>query len=455
MKEIVFNKSNLTDEEIDIEKEKCRALIVDSNDNIIVCEYDGVYLLPGGSKEENESDIDCLKRELHEELGLDFNSKEIVPFIRTIDYQKDYVTRNGSIKNRKITTNFYIINSNLKINYDNLNLTEEEKGHIKYHKINYHHVYNLLNYPNCNPRKEFFDKELVRVVLEYANTKNIDLHTHTNYSDGKYSKEELIARAKGTNINVLSICDHDVTKAFSESGLENQDNFLLIPGVELGCQCDTGLLHVLGYDYDINNSDFNNFLKLIRNNHIENIRLNNEGLKSLFGFKIDDDIVDKLIEEDKVSRVFLAKELVKMNYCNSIKDAFSKYLNKTHDYVKPNLKEVTWKETFENIKNANGLIVLAHPVSLKQSNEELELTVAEMKKQGLDGIETYNQIYSYDDIEFFQYLASKYNLYQTIGSDYHGEEVKPNVKLGNGSVMSTKIKKLSFVEEIKKRHNIK
>ncbi|MGN0973551.1 MAG: PHP domain-containing protein [Bacilli bacterium] len=455
MKEKVFNRSKLTDKEIDIEKEKCRAFIVDSNDNIIVCEYDGVYLLPGGSKEENETDIDCLKRELHEELGLDFTSKEIVPFIRTIDYQKDYVTRDGNTKKRKVITNFYVINSNLKINYDNLNLTDEEKGHMKYHKINYHHVYNLLNYPNSNPRKEFFDKELIRVTLEYANSKNIDLHTHTSYSDGEYSKEELIARAKGTNINVLSICDHDVTKAFSESGLEEQDDFLLIPGVEIGCKCDTGLLHVLGYDYDINNSYFNEFLKLIRNNHIENMRLNNEGLKSLFGFKIDDDIVDNLIEEDKVSRVYLAKELVKMNCCDSIKDAFSKYLNDTYNHVRPNLKEVTWQETFENIKAANGLVVLAHPVSLKQSNGELELTVAEMKYWGLDGIETYNQIYSNDDIEFFQHLASKYNLYQTIGSDYHGEEVKPNVKLGNGSAMSTKVKKLNFVEEIKKRHNIK
>lgn len=454
MKEIVFNKSNLTDEEINIEKEKCRALIVDSNDNIIVGEYDGVYLLPGSSKEENESDIDCLKRKLHEELGLDFTSKEIVPFIRTIDYQKDYVTRDGSIKNRKITTNFYIINSNLKINYDNMNLTSEEQGHMRYHKINRRDAYKILKIGSYNPRKDFFDTELVRVVLEYANTKNIDLHTHTSNSDGEYSKEDLIDKAKENNINTLAICDHEVINAFSKSGLEQKDDFLLIPGVEIGCQCDTGLLHILGYDYDINNSDFNNFLKLIRNNHIENIRLNNEGLKSLFGFKIDDDIVDKLIEEDKVSRVFLAKELIKMNYCNSIKDAFSKYLNKTHDYVKPNLKEVTWQETFENIKNANGLIVLAHPVSLKQSNEELELTVAEMKKQGLDGIETYNQIYSNDDIEFFQYLASKYNLYQTIGSDFHGENIKPNVKLGNGSLMSTKIKKLSFVEEIKKRHNI-
>ena len=98
MKEIVFNKSNLTDEEIDIEKEKCRALIVDSNDNIIVCEYDGVYLLPGGSKEGNESNIvDILKTpnpDFIEDITVKDNIKKLNKYIDVLtEREKKIITK--------------------------------------------------------------------------------------------------------------------------------------------------------------------------------------------------------------------------------------------------------------------------------------------------------------------------------------------------------------------------
>lgn len=455
MKEIINNKENLQEDQVDIKKEKARALIVDSNDKIIVCEYCGAFLLPGGKVEKGESPIKGLKRELKEELGLEFSDKEIIPFLKMIDYQKNYITRKGNRKNRKITTNFFVINSDLKIDLNNINPTAEEFGNLRYHRINYHDVYKLLSLPTKNPRREYFDRELYRATLEYANAKNIDLHTHTSLSDGELNKAELIKKAKKNRISTLSICDHDGIEAFKEEGFVCENDFMLIPGVEITCKTNKGQLHVLGYDYDIDNKELNDFLALVRKNHIDNMQLVNKSLFDHFEIKIDDEKIQEFIQNDQIGRVYLAKELIRLGYANSVKDAFNKYLIASQNQVKTSLKEVTWQEAFRNIKLAGGLVVLAHPVSLKRTPEELEELVSEMKENGLDGIETYNQIYTNDDINLFQALAQKYDLYQTIGSDFHGMNIKPSVKLANGSIMSKKIKKLNFVEEIKKRHNIK
>lgn len=455
MKELINNRFNLSDKQIEIKKEKVRALIVDSSDRIIVCEYCGVFLLPGGTLEENETVEKALQRELKEELGIEFSEKEMIPFLKIVDMQKEYPTREGKRKNRKITTTYFVINSDLKIDFNHTNLTTDESGNMKYHFPYYHDIYKLLSISTNNPRREAFDRELYKVILEYANTKNIDLHTHTSFSDGEFTKEELIMLAKNNHISVLGISDHDTIKAFEQEGFDYEKDFMLIPGVEISCKTDKGQLHILGYDYDTNNQSFKDFLTKIRNNHIENMKEINKNLYKNFEITITDEKIEELIKEDKIGRVYLAQELIKMGYTNSIKESFQEYLNPSFEMAKPSLKEITWKEAFRNIKLANGLVVLAHPISLKKNKKELENLIIEMKILGLDGIETYNQIYTNEDIKQFQELTHKYDLYQTIGSDFHGPFTKPNVHLANGSKLSKKIKKLNFVEEIKKRHNIK
>lgn len=453
MKEIINNRLELDDENIDVEKEKVRALIINSHGEATVCNYGDVYLLPGGKIEKNESKLDALKREIKEELGLEFNDKEIIPLVTYTDYQKDYPTRDGDVLNRKVTTHYYIIYSNQKSNAENQKLSNNEKnGFFRLQKIKVRDFHNVVLYPNNNPRKEYFDKELLLVREVYTKLKSIDLHTHTTSSDGQHPKERLIELAKKDNINTLSICNHDNIDDFKEEGYSDTNGFILIPGVEIGCYIKKGTLHILGYDYDSKNDELNEFVNKVHQNHIHNMRLNNEGLQELFGFKVSDEKVDKLIKEDNIGRVYLAKELVSMGKAAEIQDAFKKYLIKANKYMKEDLKEVTYEETINTIHAAGGLTVLAHPTSLKMNREELDSFIATLKACGLDGIETYNQVFTEDNITLFQNLAHKYDLYQTMGSDFHGKKVKPRVYLGNGSYDRTKVKKLNFIEEIKKRH---
>lgn len=454
MKEFVNNRYELKEEDIDITKEKVRALIINYHGEVTICNYGDIYILPGGKIEDDETKENALKRELKEELGLDFNDKEIVPFVTYIDYQKDYPTRSGETLNRKVTTHYYIINSNLKSNIVNQDLSKNEKeGFFKLHKIRVNQLHNVILYPNSNPRKDFFDKELLFIREEYSKLKDIDLHTHTTASDGELTKEELIEFAKKNNVGTLAICNHDNIDDFKGASYEENDSLVLIPGVEIGCEVKKGTLHIVGYDYDPTNKELNNFVDRVHKNHIYNMKINNEGIKQLFGFKVSDERIEELIKDDNIGRVYIAKELVSMKKAADIQDAFKKYLMKSHKYMKEDFKEVTAKEAINAIHSAGGFAVLAHPTSLKLNEQQLDSFVEELKSLGIDGIETYNQIFTEDAITTFENIAHKYDLYKTLGSDFHGKKVKPNVHIANGSYDRTKVKKLSIVEEIKRRHN--
>ena len=434
------------------QKEKVRAIIMNSKGEMIVCNCHGIFLLPGGKIEEGETEVQALQREIKEELGLEFNQKEIIPFKTDVVIQKNYPKTDGTITNREVKTHYYIIYSDQPINKNKIHLSKREEGSFNYYYCNCNDVYKLISLESKNPGKTFFDKELLNIAHDYNQLKDIDLHVHSVHSDGEYTKDELIQKAKDRNIDTLSISDHETINAYVNCRYEEKDDFIIIPGVEIGCKIDRGTLHILGYDFDPNNIEMKQFLDIVHKNHIYNMRINNQGLRKVFGICLPERTIDNLIREDKIGRVYMAKELVRLGIANNVQDAFSRYLNRANRAMKGEFLETTWDDAVEAIHNANGFAVLAHPTSLEMNSYALDGFVEALAAAGLDGIEVYNQGYEEKDIERLQKIAHKHDLYQTIGSDFHGEGIKANVYLGNGSINQTKIKKLSLVEEIKNRH---
>ena len=102
------------------------------------------------------------------------------------------------------------------------------------------------------------------------------------------------------------------------------------------------------------------------------------------------------------------------------------------------------------IKEANGLAVLAHPITIKKSPEALDDLIGQLVSHGLDGIEVYHSEHSSQQSEEYLKLANKYNLLISAGSDYHGPIVKPEIELGRGK-NNIKIKQLSLVDKINSR----
>jgi len=417
-KEIIYNPDYLEEINIDEEKEKVRLLITNSNGEILVGNYSGTYLLPGGKVEKDEDILSALKREIKEEVGIGLND-DIKLLTSITYYQKDYPKMNNCLCNRKITTHYFTIKLDIDLNNIVTTLTDREKnGNFKLEWIDENSIKGLINNSkSTNPRKKYFDKELLQVLELYkkglgrnymikCDDKLIDMHTHTSFSDGELSPLELLEEAYKNNIKVLSITDHDTIlglKNVMEEYHKNWENFIeLISGIELSAKSTTGRMHILGYGIDIDNPYLNNKLIEIRNNSIYHIISLLHQLKKDYNIVFSTEDIQNLINANhNLNRVDLAKLCIKYNLAKSVKEAFNKYLIEADEKIKKDKRSLSYIECFDLIIKAGGIPVLAHPKSLELSELDLLKLIKEMINNGLMGIECYHSSFSKEETEFY------------------------------------------------------
>lgn len=284
--------------------------------------------------------------------------------------------------------------------------------------------------------------------------KLIDMHMHTTYSDGELSPNELIKKAIDNNIGTIAITDHNSVNGLKaiEYTSEIKNNINIINGVELSAKVDHGQMHILGYDFDINNEYLNNELFKQKENSLNYILSVMEQIKRdykiIFGYY---DIVKLVTANHNLGRPDLAKLCVEYGFADNIKDAFTKYLNPAKEKIRGTNKRITYEECIHIIKEANGIPVLAHPKSLELSEKDFLILLRDLIKCGLMGIEVFHSSHSKEEMDYYLKIANEYNLLISGGSDYHGEHVKPDTMIGTGVNNNLKIKKLSLVDYIKKR----
>lgn len=155
-------------------KIKSRAIITDSDGKILVGNYGGVYLLPGGSMDKDENPDETIIRELSEEAGLKF--EKLDPFIKMEIFQNNYPTRSGKTINRLII-NYYYIGKEADASKHKVHLTDKEikdKFSLKYYSI--HEIEEILDADNFeNPRGKYFNEELRIIIDEYKKYKNNEI----------------------------------------------------------------------------------------------------------------------------------------------------------------------------------------------------------------------------------------------------------------------------------------
>ena len=291
--------------------------------------------------------------------------------------------------------------------------------------------------------------------MKIDDNKYIDMHTHSIYSDGQLEVDELIKLAIKNNVGILSITDHDTllgNKNISEYYRKSND-IMIINGIELSAKVDKGRMHILGYDYDINNYELNNKMNELKVNSIYAIMACINQLRIDYNIVFSEkEIKDIINRKGNIGRPLVARLLVKYGYADSVEDAFQKYLNPAYNKTRKTNKGINYEECIRLIKGANGISVLAHPNQLLLNDTELENTLKKLISCGLDGIEVYHSGHSKEEVEKYLYLADKYNLFISGGSDFHGIDVKPDIELGSGYKNNVKIKRLSLVDEIKRRN---
>lgn len=276
-----------------------------------------------------------------------------------------------------------------------------------------------------------------------------DLHIHTIYSDGEHSPNEIIEYCINNNIDTISFTDHDNISSYNNIDLKyiNDNRIKIVPGIEMTAKVDVGQMHILGYYIDIKNEELNDIIKElnirslyhvigilneIKNDY--NITFDREDLKSLFN------------KNSNLGRPDIAKLCIKYGYSKTVKEAFDKYLINAYEKIRnKNTKGLYYEECFKYIKNANGLVGLAHPKTLKLNDNELFNLLKEMKTKGLDFIECYHSTFTKEETEKYIKMAKKLNLLISGGSDYHGEIIKPDIKIGTGKNENLNIKKLTIL----------
>jgi predicted metal-dependent phosphoesterase TrpH len=253
----------------------------------------------------------------------------------------------------------------------------------------------------------------------------IDLHTHTNASDGTDSPSELIDKAINRGINILALTDHDTTRGWSEasSALLNhssQSSMKLVLGAEISCQDENGIsIHMLGLLFDPDYQPLFEVLERTRENRhsrMERIiaRLNEAGIDITL-----DEVNAQRKGDATLGRPHLADALVARGHVASRDEAFAALLhNKSKFYI--NHYSPSPVETIKLIKAAGGVAVIAHPLA-SQRGRTISMDLFEsLISAGLDGIEVDHRDHSESEKSELLRFAIENELIVTGSSDYHG-----------------------------------
>ncbi len=259
----------------------------------------------------------------------------------------------------------------------------------------------------------------------------VDLHTHTNRSDGTLSPSELVKLAISKGLSTISITDHDTISGIKEAvdfNAAQTESINIINGTELSAKSSKGTLHILGYNINISNATLLNSLegmrKIRKKRNAEIIAKLNQ-----IGVKIDKkDFHEVSTDNDSQGRPHIARVLVNKQIVSSIDQAFAKYLGKNKKAFVPK-KLYSAEEAISLIHQSGGYAFLAHPKTLMREGREFENYLEKLIELGLDGIEVYAPLHS--EKQTYQYLkiAMKKNLLISAGSDFHGS-IKPTIELG-------------------------
>lgn len=173
MKEVVHNKHNLKEEEINKRVYRARALIINSNNEIILGFCKNTYQFPGGYSEDGETLSECLKREVLEETGIAIEDKEYMPFYVIKHYNPNHPEEGI---NRYTELNYFVVFTNQKYNIDKMNLDEGEKENnfeLRYVKLE--EFEKTLNATLKDNRKnEIVYPEMIDVMKAYSELKNCE-----------------------------------------------------------------------------------------------------------------------------------------------------------------------------------------------------------------------------------------------------------------------------------------
>ncbi|NQZ83489.1 MAG: PHP domain-containing protein [Colwellia sp.] len=248
----------------------------------------------------------------------------------------------------------------------------------------------------------------------------IDLHSHTKFSDGGLTPQELIGRAVTFQLDVLAITDHDTVSALDSANeyiSTNNISLELINGIEISTAWHGFEIHIVGLNIDRNNRQL---LELIKTQ-----QLAREERATAMGEKLTKCGFEGVYEQAKllagvgsITRAHFAKVLFQQGKISNLQAAFDKYIGKgKRAFVKPNWCSVG--DAIAAIHHAGGSAVIAHPVRYDMSTKWLRRLVVHFKEEQGDGLEIVLPQMSNEQRKLMLSFCLEYDLQASMGSDFH------------------------------------
>ncbi len=260
----------------------------------------------------------------------------------------------------------------------------------------------------------------------------IDLHVHSNCSDGTLTPAELVDLAIKKKLKAFALTDHDTTAGIDSAAqaiLDADSNLELIPGIELSTNYLNKDIHIVGLGIDKDNVYFQETLSRFQNSrYIRNQKM----IKKLqeHGIDITEEKMFASFGDAVWTRAHFGRFIQDAGYVSNLWDAFPKYIGDNAPCFVPREK-VTPFQGIQLIHEGGGVAVLAHPLLYPLTAVELDTLVGKLAKAGLDAIEVHYSMNRYGDENRVKLLAKKYGLKPSGGSDFHGSN-KPSIQLGTG-----------------------
>jgi predicted metal-dependent phosphoesterase TrpH len=256
----------------------------------------------------------------------------------------------------------------------------------------------------------------------------IDLHTHTDRSDGTFAPAELVGLASQRGLDVVAVTDHDTTAGLEEAlaaGLEL--GLEVVPGVELSAEHEGASIHVLCYWMDAANAALQEELSRLRDERFRRGERMVERLRAL-GLPIEFERVREIAMGGNIVRPHIAQAMVEAGLVETEKDAFDRWIGdgKPAHVPKHALDPL---DALALIRGAGGLCVLAHPGMWGDESSVPEVLVAAMAGAGMVGLEVDHTDHDPEEREHWRGLADRLRLIPTGGSDCHGTRYDP-IRLG-------------------------
>jgi hypothetical protein len=253
----------------------------------------------------------------------------------------------------------------------------------------------------------------------------VDLHLHTNASDGQHTPAELIEIVRKQRVDVIAITDHDTTDGVAPALTAAAGTPVIIPGIELSAEDEAGDVHMLGYFINVTNAPLQTRLAEFRYERETRGRKIVERLAEL-NVPVDWGRVQAIAGDAGIGRPHIARAMVERGYVESVRDAFDRFLyNGGPAYVAR--YRLSPEESIALIHDAGGVAVLAHPGLLA----DYRAMVKRLVPAGLDGVEVAHPDNNPTVRANLRGLAVEHELIMTGGSDFHGAAIKANNSPGS------------------------